>query len=416
MSSIINMKNSQEGFFLDLTGDASSSIQIAMFDIENEKHKKKEDFISSFKVAKVFISKYGTNIRYFLNSKLNPLNEANFESNTVLKSNKYHTSDYWIFIHEFSHIIWVTYRENFRSVSSTKLLNSDVGWGCTIRVGQMLLMSLLKKHLPNPDYDLILKIQENLESAPYSLHKITELGLEYEKKPGDWYSPSTMGYILTLLLENSPVPKLKCFISMNCALYRDEILSLAYNCSADSIKSVCKCIPNEYEDLGVVCGGCGKRIDIAKWENAIFIQVPIMLGMRGILPEYIDTLKSILDQPSCVGIIGGKPRMALFIVGYTSDSLIVLDPHLVQPAARSEMEFKHLLSSYYCRSPMLIPFNQIEGSFNVGFYIENEKMWNGLERFLERDSRLKGIITIRDKEFSGDSEIMEILHSGVYFR
>jgi len=41
--------------------------------------------------------------------------------------------------------IWITYRNNFPELMESKHI-SDTGWGCMIRVGQMLLASALRRY------------------------------------------------------------------------------------------------------------------------------------------------------------------------------------------------------------------------------------------------------------------------------
>ena len=122
----------------------------------------------------------------------------------------------------------------------------------------MLLLSTLKRHTNTFDYSLIWKIQENLISAPYSLHKIIEISKDFDKQPGDWHSPSSIGYILTLLLSDNPVPHLKPMITMNCSIYKDELYSLACNIPKEQALLICKCDSDDYIDLGNICCMCGK--------------------------------------------------------------------------------------------------------------------------------------------------------------
>ena len=45
---------------------------------------------------------------------------------------------------EFETIIWFTYRTKLKIAEG---INSDVGWGCLPRVGQMILAQALTRHL-----------------------------------------------------------------------------------------------------------------------------------------------------------------------------------------------------------------------------------------------------------------------------
>lgn len=45
-----------------------------------------------------------------------------------------------------SKLIWFTYREKLKIAED---INSDVGWGCMPRVGQMMLAQALYRHLVN---------------------------------------------------------------------------------------------------------------------------------------------------------------------------------------------------------------------------------------------------------------------------
>lgn len=45
---------------------------------------------------------------------------------------------------------------------------------------------------------------------------------------------------------------------------------------------------------------------------------------------YEDHLKEALKLPQTVGIIGGSPRHAVYIVGFQDESFIALDPHFIQ--------------------------------------------------------------------------------------
>lgn len=68
----------------------------------------------------------------------------------------------------------------------------------------------------------------------------------------------------------------------------------------------------------------------ARWLTSVLILVPLRLGLNELDLVYEDYLKEALKLPQTVGIIGGSPRHAVYIMGFQDDSFIDLDPHFIQ--------------------------------------------------------------------------------------
>ena len=73
-----------------------------------------------------------------------------------------------------------------------------------VRVGQMLFAEVLKRHKNVQEKEKLTEILTNFsdfdEKAVFSIQNITRKArLEYGLKPGDWYNPSQIAYILSEL-------------------------------------------------------------------------------------------------------------------------------------------------------------------------------------------------------------------------
>lgn len=102
-------------------------------------------------------------------------------------------------------IPWITYRKGFKPLDEFR---SDHGWGCMIRVAQMMLANTLIRH---NQYRLInLNIQEHMKTilplflddytkgdAPFGIHNIIEIGKRIlNKGSGEWYGAHSISQVI----------------------------------------------------------------------------------------------------------------------------------------------------------------------------------------------------------------------------
>jgi len=66
------------------------------------------------------------------------------------------------------------------------------------------------------------------------------------------------------------------------------------------------------------------------WLASLLILVPLRLGLNELDLIYEPYLKEALRLSQTVGIIGGSPRHAVYIIGFQDESFIDLDPHFSQ--------------------------------------------------------------------------------------
>ncbi|KAM4749172.1 cysteine protease ATG4D [Rhinophrynus dorsalis] len=310
---------------------------------------------------------------------------------------------------DFVSRVWLTYRRDFPALEGTAL-TTDCGWGCMIRSAQMLLAQGLLVHLlsrgwlwpdaifthfvdmepirssspastplfPPPSSTACptdrgrsnLKPQHHLHStydphqdqihrdivrwfsdhpsAPFGLHHMVTLGGSLGKKAGDWYGPSIVAHIMRKALEKtSQVPELTVYVSQDCTVYKADIEQLLVGDDTSSV---------------------GK---------AVIILVPVRLGGETFNPVYKQCLKEFLRMPSCLGIIGGKPKHSLYFIGYQDNYLLYLDPHYCQPYIdTSKDDFP--LESFHCSSPRKISITRMDPSCTFAFYARNRVDFSAL--------------------------------------
>lgn len=107
-------------------------------------------------------------------------------------------------------------------------------------------------------------------------------------------------------------------------------------------KNVSKCdvrvpvpkVKRIYPSLSREIANAKRNVDQDNNWVPVLVLVPLRLGFENRLnPVYAPSLKALLADASCVGIIGGRPKHSLYFLGFQDDNLIHLDPHLVQVPA-----------------------------------------------------------------------------------
>jgi hypothetical protein len=126
----------------------------------------------------------------------------------------------------------------------------------------------------------------------------------------------------------------------------------------------------------------------AVWTSALLLLVPIRLGGTALNPLYIPKVKTLLSQPSSVGIIGGKRKHALYFLGFHGSNLICLDPHVSQPYTDISCE-QTGLKSFHCSRPKKLSFSNMDPSCTLGFLFERRCQ---LDAFLQE---MEGLIDFR---------------------
>ncbi|XP_037949291.1 cysteine protease ATG4D [Teleopsis dalmanni] len=293
------------------------------------------------------------------------------------------------FRRDFYSRIWMTYRREFQTMNGSNY-TSDCGWGCMLRSGQMLLAQGLVCHFLgrswryNADTQLHSTYEDithkkiikwfgdsSSKNSPFSIHTLVRLGEEMGKKPGDWYGPASVSYLLrralkTAAQENADFDNINIYVARDCTIYIQDI------------EDECR-IPEPTPQF--VPWQMARKIpkqERKMWKSLIIL-IPLRLGTEKINPVYAHCLKLLLSTEYCIGIIGGRPKHSLYFVGFQEDKLIHLDPHYCQEMVDVNME-NFPLHTFHCKSPRKLKTSKMDPSCCIGFYIPTK---NDFDQFVE---------------------------------
>ncbi|CAH0749147.1 unnamed protein product [Diatraea saccharalis] len=230
---------------------------------------------------------------------------------------------------DISSIIWCTYRKGFVPIGDEGL-TSDKGWGCMLRCGQMVLgVALVRIHLcddwvwtpdtRDPTYLKIIQRFEERKQAPYSIHQVALMGASEGKEVGQWFGPNTIAQVLKKLVVFDKWSSLAIHVALDNTVVREDILQ---QCIVNNDRGDSSSAP----DVGIV----------SDWMPLLLI-IPLRLGLSEINPIYLNGLKICFQCPQSIGVIGGKPNQALYLIGCVEDEVIYLDPHTTQRSGLIEV-------------------------------------------------------------------------------
>ncbi|KAA0198894.1 cysteine protease ATG4B-like, partial [Hyalella azteca] len=241
--------------------------------------------------------------------------------------------------------IWLTYRRLFPSLGDPSDMTSDRGWGCMLRCGQMLLAEALVRlnlgrswrwttECSDENYLRIVRLFEDQPSAPYSLHVMTSLGQATGKNIGEWYGPNTVAHLIRRLRANEEWSSFAVSVPINNVMIVDQTRALS------------------------------KKSD-GSWKPLLLL-LPLRLGVDTLNDIYIETLKRFFHVPQGLGILGGAPSKALFLIGYVGQDVLYLDPHTTQDSVsvgrKETSEEQQADLTYHCRCTPRMPFIRLDPS------------------------------------------------------
>ncbi|ETV94949.1 hypothetical protein H310_11591 [Aphanomyces invadans] len=249
-------------------------------------------------------------------------------------------------------IVWLTYRKDFAQMIPYNF-TSDAGWGCMLRSAQMLLCEALLRNLAihadrrfqwddisaelSPSVVQILRsfVDSPSSKCTFGLHRMVQVGMQYDMLPGEWYGPTTAAQVLRdLVNEETDIGNLnlRMYVPQDGVIYTDEVNKLCITSFVKPAAAAATCLNSNssssfYDPLFNL-----PQVDVAAgWTHSLLILVPLRLGLEKINTTYIPALTAFFSFPQSVGIIGGKRGHSVYFVGARGHQFHILDPHTVHP-------------------------------------------------------------------------------------
>jgi cysteine protease ATG4 len=266
------------------------------------------------------------------------------------------------FLEDFRSLLWLTYRTDFEPLidkdGRSTGITSDAGWGCSIRVSQMLMAQslLYLKHGRNRktiDLKIASLFQDSIE-APLSIHRMVQAGhSRFGKKPPEWFGPTTGARTIEDLVNRVPNLHGRC-VSFDGG----EIIS----------SLVTDLFQNECEDGGVI------------------VLLTHRLGLESFnYARYKGTIQSLFSHPFFQGVSSGESiASAYYFFAASDDHLYYLDPHTVQPALLPDSLGTNLIPQ---PKPLKMRWQRLNPSMTMGFAVRSEIEWRALCDYLIKIDR-----------------------------
>ena len=335
-------------------------------------------------------------IRY--NAVLNYKKELNISK----KAKKFHLFNYECknpneerIIYKLGKVLLFTYRKNFPKITSyktKKTYTTDAWWGCMIRCGQMILSrgiylflkskgittenaldytvplfneypitkdklhpffhGMLDKYIKSKNDDQI-KIKEFF--PPFSIKTLCDVGEIFERTAGEWFSDVIITRAFQKITDH-----FNLFSQLNAKImifqsYID-MPQLLKECFIEKKKDETN---KEFMHLH------GKYYYFNKM-GIVFVNVRV--GLDKIPPEYYKGIKELFQLKSCIGIIGGRTRLAYYFIGYNDEenSLLYLDPHVTKDSDK-EVTKENILGKHINKEIHLLKMTKMSTAFTIGF-------------------------------------------------
>jgi len=178
---------------------------------------------------------------------------------------------------------------------------------------------------------------------------------------------------------------IRVYVSNDGVVYLNQVQDI---CTGNNINNDSSNTSSTANTIEITSKSNGFNSIESKWWP-IVIFIPLRLGINKINDIYIPTLKETFKFPQSMGIIGGKPRGALYFVAIQNDDVIFLDPHSVNTVVPLDGEHLSTLS-YHCDRPLKMPITNLDPSLSLGFYcrdkVQFDDFWKRTQVVMQMDN------------------------------
>ena len=209
---------------------------------------------------------------------------------------------------------------------------------------------------------------------PFSIKTLCDVGELFERTAGEWFSD----VIITQVFKKI-----------------SEYFELLSNPNLDvKILNFQSCI-----EIPEILNACFKQKKLDKNNNKYIhskqkyyyfdkkgiVFVNVRVGLDKIPKEYYKGIKELFNLKECIGIIGGKTRLAYYFIGYDdeNDSLLYLDPHVTKEADKN-VDINNILGKHINKEVHLLKMTKMSTAFTIGFCFRSYEEFLHLFEFWQK--------------------------------
>ena len=260
----------------------------------------------------------------------------------------------------------------YRKFKYNNQMVNDVGWSCTIRSGQMLLINLIVRNKMKKNREIkdseILKNKKNRDIKDWEILKYflyeNELSLcnilkngelNFGKRIKEQWSQKEFFETCCKILKNDDFLKKNLGNEKKEYIFDDEKRFEIVNSDGILIKE--------------------KLLSILNKKNGVLIILNLQLGFGKIDNKNEKFLFDMLKSKFFSGAVAGRKNKAYFVCGLIKDQILYLDPHKIRNNEDT--------SSFKISELNFIKYKNLHPSFCVGIFLENEKDLKDFSSFVK---------------------------------